>query len=88
MKNETKANSVSFFDYDMISLGDTADWKAALTVIVVGWVDIATTVIQVVRDSTRVSSTRPQVAVRRLIAEAAATEEAAPSSVNRIILYV
>ena len=88
MKIELKVNSNSIFDYNMISLGDTADWKAALTVIVVGWVDIATTVIQVVRDSTRVSSTRPQVAVRRLIAEAAATEEAAPSSVKRGFLYV
>ena len=33
-------------------LSDTADWKAALTVTVAGWVDIATTVIQVVRVST------------------------------------
>ena len=54
VKNETKVNSVSFFDYNMISLGDTADCKAAptATVVVAGWVDKATTVIQVVRVST------------------------------------
>ena len=61
--------------------GDTADWEAELTAIVVGWGDIATIVIQVVRVSTWVSSTRPQEAVRRLTVEAAAIEEAAPSSI-------
>ena len=57
--------------------GDTADWKAVLTVSVAGWVDIATIEIQVVRVSTWVSSTRPQGAVRRLIADAAASDVAA-----------
>ena len=52
VKNETKVNSVSFFDYNMISLGDTADWQAGLTVTAVGWVDTATTVTQAVRVST------------------------------------
>ena len=68
--------------------GDTADWKSVLTVPVAGWADIATTVIQVVRVSTWVSSTRPQVAAGRLIEEAAATEEAAPSSIKWRFLYV
>ena len=58
--------------------GDTADWKAVLTVTAVGWVDIAITVKQEVRESTRVRRTRPQVAERRLTAEAAAIEVAAP----------
>ena len=52
MKIELKVNSNSIFDYNMISLGDTADWKSVLTVSVAGWVDSATTVIQVVRVST------------------------------------
>ena len=68
--------------------GDTVDWKAELTVKVVGWEDIATTVSQAVRVSTWVSSTRPQVAARRLSAEAAANEVAAPSSVKRRLLYI
>ena len=62
-------------------LGDTADWKSVPTVIDAGWADTATIVIQVVRVSTWVSSTRPQEAVRRLIEEAAAIEVAAPSSI-------
>ena len=57
--------------------GDIADWKSVLTVSVAGWVDIATIEIQVVRVSTWVSSTRPQGAVRRLIADAAASDVAA-----------
>ena len=52
MKIELKVNSNLIFDYNMISLGDTADWKAELTVIVVGWVDTATIVMQVVCAST------------------------------------
>ena len=67
---------------------DTADWKAALTVTVAGWVDSATIVTQVVRVSTRASSTRPQAAVRRLIAEAAASEVVARSSIKWISLYI
>ena len=68
--------------------GDTADWKSVLTVNAAGWADIATIVIQVVRVSTWVSSTRPQVAVRRLNVEAAAIEVAAPSSVKWTLLYI
>ena len=81
MKIKMEVNSILIFDYNMISLGDTADWKAVLTVIVVGWVDIATIVTQAVRESTWTCSARPQVAVRRLMAEAVAIEESAPSSI-------
>ena len=69
-------------------LGDTADWESVRTAIAAGWEDTATKVIQAVRVSTWDSSTRPQVAERRLIAEAAAIEIAAPSSVKWISLYI
>ena len=51
MKIELKVNSNSIFDYNMISLGDTADWKSALAVTVASRVDTAIIVIQVVRVS-------------------------------------
>ena len=71
--------------------GDTADWKAVVTVIVVGWDDIATIVIQIIHASTWASSTRPQAATRRLIVEAAGiriSKAAAPSSIKWALLYI
>ena len=52
MKIELKVNSNSIFNYNQVSPGDTADWKTELTVIVVGRVDIATSIRQGVRVST------------------------------------
>ena len=68
--------------------GDTADWKPVVTVKVAGWVDIATIVNQVVRISTWVSSTRQQVAARRLTAEVATTKVATLSSIKWTLLYI
>ena len=69
-------------------LGDAADWEAVLTVTVVGWDDIATIVIQAVRASTWVSSTRPQAAVRRLTVEAAVIKPAAPNDIEWSFLNI
>ena len=52
MKIKMEVNSILIFDYNMISLGDTADWKSEQTGSVVGWDDTATTVSQVVCAST------------------------------------
>ena len=70
---------IFLLDYGWEVSADTADWKADLTVIAVGWADIATIVMQDVRVSTWVSSIRPQVALRRLPVDAAANEVAAPN---------